>query len=117
MIKYMAVFIQIVMLSAVGYICYNNFNNATDVILINNSNPIAVNTALIIAILYFLGFLTGVVHSFVSKDVLKSQINFYARKNEKLSQQNEIDTDEKENLERKIATLEIALQNALKNKM
>ena len=46
----------------------------------------------------------------------KDQIEFYARKNEKLSQQNEIDTDDKEALQRKIATLEIALENALKNK-
>ena len=46
----------------------------------------------------------------------REQLEFFARRSEKLAQQNEIDTDDKEALQRKIATLEIALQNALKNK-
>ena len=77
---------------------------------------ILVNTLLVVILAYIAGLFSGCVYSLVLGTRYKDQIEFYARKNEKLSQQNEIDTDDKEVLQRKIATLEIALDNALKNK-
>ena len=77
---------------------------------------ILVNTLLVIIGAYLFGLFSGFLYSLVLGGRYKEQIEFYARKNEKLSQQNEIDTDDKEVLQRKIATLEIALDNALKNK-
>lgn len=69
-----------------------------------------------IIVCYFAGIISGLTYSTVLGSRYKDMIEFYSRKNEKLSQQNEADTDDKEALQRKIATLEIALQNALKNK-
>ena len=75
-----------------------------------------VSTFFVIIAFYLFGLFSGFIYSIVLGTRYKDQIEFYARKNEKLSQQNEIDTDDKEVLQRKIATLEIALDNALKNK-
>ena len=77
---------------------------------------VIVSTFFVIIMAYLFGLFSGFVYSLVLGSRYKDQIEFYARKNEKLSQQNEIDTDDKEVLQRKIATLEIALDNALKNK-
>ena len=77
---------------------------------------VIISTFCIIITAYLFGLFSGFVYSIVLGNRYKDQIEFYARKNEKLSQQNEIDTDDKEVLQRKIATLEIALDNALKNK-
>ncbi len=77
---------------------------------------IIVSTLFVIIASYLFGLFSGFMYSVVLGGRYKDQIEFYARKNEKLSQQNEIDTDDKEVLQRKIATLEIALDNALKNK-
>ena len=82
----------------------------------DNSGYLVVSTFLVILVAYLIGVFSGFVYSLVLGQRYKDQIEFYARKNEKLSQQNEIDTDDKEALQRKIATLEIALNNALKNK-
>ncbi|MBQ9246547.1 hypothetical protein IJ182_09805 [bacterium] len=77
---------------------------------------VIVSTFFVIISAYLFGLFSGCVYSLVLGARYKDQIEFYARKNEKLSQQSEIDTDDKEVLQRKIATLEIALDNALKNK-
>lgn len=82
----------------------------------DSSGYVVVGTFVVILISYLVGVFSGFVYSLVLGQRYKDQIEFYARKNEKLSQQNEIDTDDKEALQRKIATLEIALNNALKNK-
>lgn len=75
-----------------------------------------VNTSTVILLMYLIGSVSGFLYSVVLSNRYRDQIEFYARKNEKLSQQNEIDSDDKEALQRKIASLEIALDNALKNK-
>jgi uncharacterized integral membrane protein len=81
-----------------------------------SGSRVLLSTFFVIFASYVIGVVSGMVYSLVLGDRYKDQIEFYARKNEKLSQQNEIDTDDKEALQRKIATLEIALNNALKNK-
>ena len=82
----------------------------------DNTGYVVVSTFVVILIAYLIGVFSGFVYSIVLGQRYKDQIEFYARKNEKLAVQNEIDTDDKEALQRKIATLEIALNNALKNK-
>lgn len=82
----------------------------------DSTGYIVVNTFTVILISYLIGMFSGYVYSVVLGRRYKDQIEFYARKNEKLAMQNEIDTDDKEALQRKIASLEIALENALKNK-
>lgn len=77
---------------------------------------IMLNTIFVLLLIFVFGVFAGFVYSFILGARYKDQIEFYARKTEKLSQQNEIDSDDKEALQRKIASLEIALDNALKNK-
>ena len=79
------------------------------------SGYVVVSTFAVILFSYLIGTFSGFVYSLVLGRRYKDQIEFYARKNEKLAVQNEIDTDDKEALQRKIASLEIALENALKN--
>lgn len=100
------------------FIIVNYLQKTTAGITVSNdsSGYIVVSTFVVILLSYLIGVFTGFVYSVVLGQRYKDQIEFYARKNEKLSQQNEIDTDDKEALQRKIATLEIALNNALKNK-
>ncbi len=81
-----------------------------------DGETVVLSTFFVLLIAYFVGIFSGFVYSVVLGQRYKDQIEFYARKNEKLSVQNEIDTDDKEALQRKIATLEIALENALKSK-
>lgn len=91
--------------------------NTTSMFAVDLSGTtIVLSTFFVILGTYLIGVCSGIVYSFILGSRYKDQIEFYARKNEKLSQQNEIDTDDKEALQRKIATLEIALNNALKNK-
>lgn len=91
--------------------------NSTAQLAISFDGKIVVlSTFFIILFTYLIGIFSGFVYSVVLGMRYKDQIEFYARKNEKLSQQSEIDSDDKEALQRKIATLEIALNNALKNK-
>lgn len=80
------------------------------------SGYVVLSTITVILLFYFIGVFSGFVYSFVLGQRYKDQIEFYARKNEKLAVQNEIDADDREALQRKIASLEIALNNALNNK-
>ncbi len=116
MIKSAAAIFQLIIFLAVLYFFYLNIPNATHINFIKNMPFYETSTAFVIIAAYIAGILTGLMQSIVNKSFYRNQIEFYARKNEKLAQQNEIDTDDKEALERKIAALEIALQNALKNK-
>lgn len=81
-----------------------------------NGDYVSVNTSTVILLMWFLGAFSGFVYAKTLSNRYRDQIEFYARKTEKLAQQNEIDSDDKEALQRKIASLEIALENALKNK-
>lgn len=81
-----------------------------------NGVYVSVKTSTIIFLIWLLGVFSGFVYAISLSNRYRDQIEFYARKTEKLSQQNEIDSDDKEALQRKIASLEIALDKALKNK-
>ena len=84
-------------------------------VTLDNSGYVVVSTFAVILVSYVVGTFSGFVYSIALGKRYKDQIEFYARKNEKLAVQNEIDTDDKEALQRKIASLEIALETALKN--
>lgn len=95
----------------------NQLANTTSQFCISlDGNYVVLNTFFVILMIFVLGVFCGFVYSFILGARYRDQIEFYARKTEKLSQQNEIDSDDKEALQRKIASLEIALDNALKNK-
>jgi hypothetical protein len=99
------------------YAFINYRTNTTAQFAVNFDGTLVIlSTFFVIIGSYLFGLFSGFVYSLVLGQRYKDQIEFYARKNEKLSQQSEIDTDDKEVLQRKIATLEIALDNALKNK-
>ena len=114
--KIIAACIQVIVFCAIIYLVCINLQNPSNVSYLQGAPIVVLTTSSIIMASYMFGILTGAMQAIVNKNSYQSQIEFYARKNEKLSQQNEIDTDDKEALQRKIATLEIALQNALKNK-
>lgn len=105
-------FVIILFLAFVNY----KVNTTTQLSISPDGTIVILSTFFLIIAMYLFGVFSGVVYSLVLGSRYKDQIEFYARKNEKLSQQNEIDSDDKEALQRKIATLEIALENALKNK-
>ncbi len=110
--------LSVIILAVVIYLCIINWHNAatsqfcTDF----NGNIIITHTYIVVITAYILGKISGIACSLSFGGRYREQLEFYARKNEKLAQQNEIDTDDKEALQRKIAALEIALDNALKNK-
>ncbi len=74
------------------------------------------SVSMVVIIGYFIGLFAGLLHSVVSSARYKNLLKQYEKRTEKLSLQNEINTDDTEVLKRKIASLEIALENALKNK-
>ena len=114
--KYAAAAIQAVICLIILYFACINAGNTSVIKFMPNSASTALNTSIVFVCVYILGVLTGLVQTFVKRSIYRSQIEFYSRKNEKLSQQNEIDSDNKEVLQRRIAALETALSNALKNK-
>ncbi|MBQ4122772.1 hypothetical protein IJD44_03495 [bacterium] len=100
------------------YFLVSNFNAKTSSQFAASftGDYVSISTTTVILIMWFLGVFSGFVYAITLSKRYRDQIEFYARKTEKLSQQNEIDSDDKEALQRKIASLEIALDNALKNK-
>jgi len=114
--KYVLNAIPYLMAAIVIYAALVNIGNTAVIKFSPNIPAIAFNTAHLILIVYLFGLLTCRVQSFINKGEYKNRIEFYARRNEKLAQQNEIDADDKEAMQRKIASLEIALDKALKNK-
>ena len=110
--------IEIILFLGVIYLAIINYlAKTTSVLNISTAQDASVqlSTFCLILLVYFIGCLSGFVNSLCVDKKYKDQIAFYARRTEKLSQQNEIDTDDKEALQRKIASLEIALNNALQN--
>ena len=110
--------VESVLFCGLLYFLIVNFINKTTsgfTVTFDNSGYVVVSTFAVILISYLVGTFSGFVYSVALGRRYKDQIEFYARKNEKLAVQNEIDTDDKEALQRKIASLEIALENALKN--
>lgn len=108
----------VIILACVVYLCFSNIKAETTCQFCADlsGNMAIVGTFVVVLCCYFAGIISGIVAAFGISGKYKEQLEFYARKSEKLAQQNEIDSDDKEALQRKIATLEIALQNALKNK-
>ncbi len=111
--------IEFIIFCAVIYFAAVNYASRTTAgfnITAASNSYVVLNTFFIIISAYLAGLISGSVHSFLIGSKYREQLEFYARKNEKLAVQNEIDTDDREALQRKIASLEIALDNALKNK-
>lgn len=109
---------EIILFLCVIYLAViNYFSKTSSVINVSmaQDSTVQISTLCLILLFYFVGCLSGFVNSLSVDKKYKDQIAFYARRTEKLSQQNEIDTDDKEALQRKIASLEIALNNALQN--
>ena len=116
--KFFLMILESILFCGLFYFFVMNINSKTTSgisISLQNSLYVDVYTFLVILIPYMIGVFSGLVYSGILGKKYKDQIEFYARKNEKLAVQNEIDTDDKEALQRKIASLEIALENALKN--
>ena len=116
--KFIFIAIETVLFILLVYLLYVNYDVKTtsEFAVALKDGTVKLSTFFIILGIYFFGVFSGFVYSMVLGSRYKDQIEFYARKTEKLSVQNEIDTDEREALQRKIASLEIALDNALKNK-
>ncbi len=117
-IKPVLITLDTIIFAVLIYIMIINFNSNTtsQFSFTQDGSYIVLSTFFVIILVYCIGVLSGFVYSIVLGERYRDQIEFYARKTEKLTQQNEIDTDDKEALQRKIASLEIALDNALKNK-
>ena len=117
--KVILTIIETVLFCALLYFLVTNYEQKTTAgfsVSLDGTGTVVISTCVVIFVSYLVGVFSGFVYSVVLGQRYKDQIEFYARKNEKLAVQNEIDTDDKEALQRKIATLEIALNNALKNK-
>ena len=117
--KLVLMVLESVLFCGLLYFLIANYMNKTTrgfTVTFDNSGYVVVSTFVVILVSYLIGTFSGFVYSIALGKRYKYQIEFYARKNEKLAVQNEIDTDDKEALQRKIASLEIALKNALENK-
>ncbi len=116
--KYVFITVESILFILFLYLIIINYNIKTtsQFAISMNNGVVELSTFFVVIGIYVFGILSGFVYSMVLGSRYKDQIEFYARKTEKLSVQNEIDTDEREALQRKIASLEIALDNALKNK-
>lgn len=110
--------VETIFFTVLLYLLFVNYKAGTtaQLSIALDGNYTILSTFFVILAIWFLGMFSGFVYSVVLGHRYRDQIEFYARKTEKLAQQNEIDTDDKEALQRKIASLEIALDNALKNK-
>ncbi len=110
--------VTLIFLAIIVYICFINWHSeaTSQFVVRNDGSLIIVNTWLLLLITYIFGKVSGILCSLNIGVKYREQLEFFVRKTEKLSQQNEIDTDDKEALQRKIASLEIALDKALKNK-
>lgn len=115
---FLLILIEFVFFVAVMYCLIVNYktDTACQFTATMNGMYVSVKTSTIIFIMWLAGVFSGFVYAISLSNRYRDQIEFYARKTEKLSQQNEIDSDDKEALQRKIASLEIALDKALKNK-
>lgn len=108
------IIMQIIIFIAILYFVYINIDNVSQLSYSQDSPVIKMSSALMIITSYFIGIIVATINAYGIKHGYKKQVEFYARKNEKLVEQNEIDNDNKEMLELKIASLELALKNAVK---
>lgn len=111
--------IELIIFCGFLYIAIVNYMAKTTAgfnVVSGNSGYVVLSTFLVMIAAYILGLFSGILNTAAVSSKYKELLEFYARKNEKLAQQNEIDTDDREALQRKIASLEIALKNALDNK-
>ncbi|MCD7879932.1 MAG: hypothetical protein LUG16_08375, partial [Candidatus Gastranaerophilales bacterium] len=100
------------------YVLIANYINQTSVQLAVSidGKTVVLSTFFVVFFSYIIGIFSGVIYSGIRNIKFAKQIDMYAKRTEKLSLQSEADSDDKEVLKRKIAALEIALDNALKNK-
>lgn len=108
--------IQIILLLAIFYFAFTNTGSVLSIKYYYNADAIQLSATNFILFVYLLGLITGSLKVILAKNEYKNRMKFYEQKNEQLSQNNEINTDEKAALERKISALEIALKNAINNK-
>ena len=117
--KIILIVIELIVFCCVLYFLTVNFLTKTTAgfnVSLDGNGYVVLSTFCVLILGYILGLFSGSLYSLVLGARYKDQLEFCARKNEKLAQQNEIDSDDREALQRKIASLEIALDNALKNK-
>ena len=88
--------IESILFCIILFLAYINYKtNTTAQMSISLDGTIVIlNTFFVIIAIYIFGIFSGFVYSFVLGQRYKDQIEFYARKNEKLSQQNEKDTED-----------------------
>ncbi len=110
--------VEIVLIAILAYIIIqtNTISETVNIPLPYLKTTYTYNVSIVVIIAYFIGLFAGLLHSVVSTSKYKNKIKQYEKRHEKLSLQNETDTDDIETLKRKINSLEIALQNALNNK-
>ena len=117
--KYIIGFIEAVIFIGLMYGLYVNWKSQTICgvsIGFEGYNNLVFPTILVIFGCFAVGLFSGLLLLSILKQNYRDKIEFYARRSEKLSQQNEIEVDDKEALQRKIASLEIALEKALNSK-
>ena len=111
--------IQFILLAGLIYLLIVNYQAQTISGVstgIEGYTNLVFNTIVVIAGCFAAGWLSGLICGLFPSLKYRQQINAYAKRSEKLLQQNEINSDDKEALKRKIASLEIALEKALNSK-
>ncbi len=78
--------------------------------------PVTTTTAAIILLSFVLGGLVGAVYVIKINNDCDDAIKFYKKKLNRITQNSDSDTALIDSLQRKISTLEIALENALRDK-
>lgn len=114
--KNLSAFIAFVITMAVLYSVYVNVSNISGVICPVTVEKYNMSIGYFQFITFFIGIVTGTLFLKSYFDGKIETLNAYKRKCEKLSVQSDTDETKVQALEAKIKTLEIALENALKNK-
>jgi hypothetical protein len=80
------------------------------------NDPVTTRVAAIILLSYVLGGFTGVIYVMKVNAECDQAIDYYKRKIQQISSNTDADSSLIDSLQRKISSLEIALENALKDK-
>lgn len=114
--KLLSLMIAIVATIGIVYFGYVNLHNSAIVMCPFQNENIEIPLTHIIFLLFTAGALAGFMFAAFNYAGKMEAFNAYKRKFEKMSVQSDCDDTKVKALEAKIQTLEVALENALKNK-
>lgn len=113
--KFLSLMIAIAAIAGISYFIYLNLHNNAIVMCPFQHVNFEISIAHLAAIMFMGGAIAGVTFSAFNYAGRLDSLKAYKKKHEKMSVQSDSDETRIKALEEKIKTLEVALDNALKN--